>query len=119
MKKEKLKKLIKPIVSECITEILIQEGLVARVLSEAKRSETPAPVKAEKKENNQEKLKEARQRMLESIGKDAYNGIDLFEGTSPIRDSGGHGALQGTDPNDAGVDLSSLPGMSNWSDLIK
>jgi hypothetical protein len=67
--------------------------------------------------------------MLDSIGRDAYNGVDLFEGTTPMSDRDGgrsarspHGskALDGVAPNDPGVDLSAF-GMSSaiWSKLAK
>ena len=57
--------------------------------------------------------------MLDSIGKDAYNGVDLFEGTQPLSSRGTAGAsagraphgakaLDGVAPNDSGVDLSAL-----------
>ena len=53
--------------------------------------------------------------MLDAIGRDAYNGVDLFEGTTPTRapkDSTmspqGSKPLDGVDPRDPGVDISSF-----------
>mgnify|MGYP005729963061 FL=1 len=53
--------------------------------------------------------------MLDAIGNDAYNGVDIFEGTTPMNESrrsssgpSGSGALDGVAPNDPGVDLSSF-----------
>ncbi len=53
--------------------------------------------------------------MMEAIGKDAYGGNDLFEGTKPLSSGGTPGespmpssAVSGIAPNDAGVDISSL-----------
>ena len=94
--------------------------------------ETPAQPTYQKQqidyEARERKLKERRRKMLDSVGRDAYNGVDLFEGTTPLsnRDSGrsstphGSKALDGVAPNDAGVDLSSF-GMSSavWSKLAK
>ena len=66
--------------------------------------------------------------MLDSIGRDSYNGVDLFEGTTPMssRDSGrsatpqGSKALDGVAPNDPGVDLSAFGMKSSiWSKLAK
>ena len=51
--------------------------------------------------------------MLDAIGRDSYNGVDLFEGTQPLRESrsdapAGSKALDGIDPNDPGVNLAAL-----------
>ena len=57
-------------------------------------------------------LQEHRKKLLDSIGGDAYNGVDLFEGTAPLStasESRGPSVL-GDDPNDAGVDISSIMG---------
>ena len=65
--------------------------------------------------------------MLDSIGRDAYNGVDLFEGTQPLQErrSTGmspHGSkpLDGIAPNDPGVNLGAL-GVDTrlWSKLAK
>jgi hypothetical protein len=64
------------------------------------------------------KLQEHRKKLLDSIGHDAYNGVDLFEGTEPLSNSSTSGAASGSDvlsdnPNDAGVDISSLLGQAS------
>jgi hypothetical protein len=136
MNKSDLKKLIKPLIKECIHEVLLEEGLLSSVVSEVAKglqqnvlveSKVEAPQKQEAplfnddlqmKRKNAEanlKLKEHRQKLLESINKDAYNGVDLFEGTAPLRSTGKPGATEspnilGEDPSDAGVDISSLVG---------
>ena len=61
------------------------------------------------------KLREHRRKLLDSIGSDAYNGVDLFEGTEPLRNTGSPGQahksdILGDDPSDAGVDISSIMG---------
>ena len=48
---------------------------------------------------------------MDSIGQGAYNGVNLFEGTTPAPAQGsaqGQGALEGVAPNDPGVDISKL-----------
>ena len=133
MKKAELKKLIKPVVKECIQEVLIEEGLLTEVVSQvaAGLSRTQLVEKSEKKSDNtlfnedlqmkrkaqevNEKLQAHRKSLLNSIGADAYNGVDIFEGTQPLRESGTAGeshtpSVLGDNPNDAGVDISSLVG---------
>ena len=133
MKKAELKKLIKPVVKECIQEVLIEEGLLTEVVSQvaAGLSRTQLVENSEKKSDNtlfnedlqmkrkaqevNEKLQAHRKSLLNSIGADAYNGVDIFEGTQPLRESGTAGeshtpSVLGENPNDAGVDISSLVG---------
>jgi hypothetical protein len=133
MKKNQLKQLIKPIVKECIQEVLIEEGLLTEVVSQVTAGLTKQPIveNKQKKRNDSlfnedlqmqrksreanKKLQEHRKKLLDSIGGDAYNGVDLFEGTEPMRESAAPGATNrpsvlGDDPTDAGVDISSIMG---------
>ena len=53
------------------------------------------------------------------IGKENYGGVDLFEGTTPIREaSSPHSPLSDQDPSDSGVDITNIPGMGNWNKLL-
>ncbi len=131
MKKSELKKIIKPLVKECINEVLIEEGLLSNIVSEVATG-LQGNVIVETKQNDQQqlftekqqrqksmqaKLKEQKRKMLDAIGKDAYNGVDLFEDTTPM-DSPSNttpraGAIDLGSPNDAGVDISSIMGGAN------
>ena len=53
--------------------------------------------------------------MLDSIGTDAYNGVDLFEGTQPLNERRGSSTsprgskpMDGIAPDDSGVNLGAL-----------
>ena len=126
MKKNDLKRLIKPLVKECILEVLIEEGLLSNVVSEVargmqgnlmvesvERKINREPIKQQNRSDNRKKLQEHRKKLLGAIDKDAYNGVDLFEGTEPTAPQGG-GTSQGSpdlgQPGDSGVDISSLMG---------
>ena len=129
MKKNDLKKIIKPLVKECINEILIEEGLLSNVvsevaaglsgtvISESRNQARPAareePHRATAK-NTKKQINEYRQQLMDSIGSDAYNGVDLFEGTAPMNSYEAStpkaGAVDLGDPRDAGVNISSLVG---------
>jgi hypothetical protein len=133
MKKNELKKLIKPVVKECIHEVLLESGLLTNIVSEVAQgmntnvivenkqktsdalfNEDLQMKKQAQKTNNQ--LKQHRKKLMDSIGNDAYNGVNLFEGTEPLsnREATSSGPKPGTvdlgDPSDAGVDISSLIG---------
>ena len=60
------------------------------------------------------KLKEHRRKLMDSIGTEAYNGVNLFEGTDPMTIYDVSDSKPGTvdlgHPDDAGVDISSLLG---------
>ena len=57
MKKSEIKKIIKPIVKECINELLLQkEGVLAAVVSEVSRGlqQNKTPITETKKNNNEQ-----------------------------------------------------------------
>ena len=132
MRKSDLKKMIKPIVKECIQESLLEDGFLSKVISEVavglsatnkiveqpQREEVKSPSFSNRRESEAlANLKEQRQKMLDAIGRDTMNGVNVFEGTDPISSAGEIGAtgpksaLSGVDPRDAGVDISDLAGI--------
>ena len=130
MKKADLKQLIKPLVKECIHEVLIEEGLLSSVVAEVTKGmqanvlvETapalsPArssdPDISRKSAEARQRLKEHRARLMESVNAGAYNGVNLFEGTEPMSGYEARepkaGSVDLGNPRDAGVDISSLMG---------
>lgn len=143
MKKTQLKQLIKPLVKECIHEVLLEEGLLTEVVAQVAAGmprqqlveSAPAPrpkedmfakQRTQKATQAKAKLQEHRRRMLDAIGNDAFNGVDLFEGTEPLRESGTPGQAHrpnvlGDDPTDSGIDISSILGGSSqiWKAMNK
>ena len=139
MKREELKKTLRPLIKECIKEVIFEEGVLSGIISEVVKgtggqriTETPQQPVYQKPqvdhEAQQRKMQENRRRLLDSIGADAYNGVNLFEGTEPLSSRGteqssvphGSKALDGVDPRDAGVDLSAFGmGKNIWSKLAK
>ena len=131
MKKSDLKQLIKPLVKECIHEVLLEEGLLSNVVAEVAKgmqgnlmTETQQrPPEAlfddnlqmkRKANGTRSKLNEHRKKLMDSIGGDAYNGVNLFEGTEALTgyeasETKG-GSVDLGHPQDAGVDISSLVG---------
>lgn len=141
MKKSDLKRLIKPIVKECILESLIEEGILSSIISEVVKGTQPVlenrqqlqenappqpqvdPHKEQALLEKQMRLEENRQQMISSINSDAYGGVNLFEGTTPApaASSGPGSPLGDVDPGDAGVDISGILsiGASRWKTLSK
>jgi hypothetical protein len=124
MKKSDLKRLIKPVVKECIHEVLLEEGLLSNVVAEVARGMQgnlvveSAPVRsnssvARKSSETKTKLHEHRKQLMDSIGKEAYNGVNLFEGLEPAPQEPKKGQTDLGHPSDAGVDISSILGNSS------
>ena len=138
MRKSELKKMLKPIVEECIRETLYESGLLSSIISEvvqgvtagqrlireqqpqqpvAESRQRQEPVVDQRRVEREKKaeLRKTKKNLLDSIGKEAYNGIDLFEGTTPLRNGGNpsggassQGPFNGVDPGDPGVNIDSL-----------
>lgn len=131
MKKTDLKKIIKPLVKECIHEVLLEEGLLSNVVSEVAKGLNTAPVITEQVEQpvaskprkRKRDYSNDRRKLMDAIGSDAYNGVDLFEGTTPApaQQEQSAGSVDMGDPNDAGVDIGSILGHSSkiWESMNK
>ena len=100
MKKSELKKILKPLVQECIKESLLEDGLISGIIAEVVKGMGTAqpiveaapdpvdPVKERMRRNaftseQSTKLKEHKEKLMSAIGGSSYNGVDLFEGTTP------------------------------------
>jgi hypothetical protein len=134
MNKTQLKALIKPVVKECIQEVLIEEGLLTEVVSQVTAGLSKQPIVENKKSKDNlfnedlqmkrktqevnQKLQEHRKKLLDSIGQDAYNGVDLggrriIKKQGPAPGAAHRPNVLGDDPSDAGVDISSLMGQAS------
>ena len=138
MKKSELKQVLRPLIKECIKEVIFEEGILSNIVSEVAQglgggtiveskqhvvsSEQQDEQRQQEEEVARQKIQETRKKMLDAIGADSYNGVDLFEGTSPaLQESDHSAALSGIDPSDAGADISKLFGGTNknWSHMFK
>jgi len=144
MKKSELAKILKPLIKECVKEVIFEEGVLSGIVSEVvqgmgaiplvERQKQPTPRIIEEQSKQDEmrlherknKMDVTRKKMLEAISQNAYNGVDLFEGTKPLRRGGNPStegkppsdSLSGVDPSDAGVDISSLLGGMNYKGVF-
>lgn len=138
MKKSELKKILKPLVHECIKESLLEDGLISGIIAEVvKGMASPQPlveavapkvdpVKERMRRNaftseQSTKLKEHKNKLMSAIGGNSYNGVNLFEGTSPADSQASPqqqaSPMAGQSPGDPGVDISTLFGSvgRNWN----
>ena len=138
MKKSQLKRVIKPIVEECINEVLLEKGLLSNIISEVVKGIQPMqpvmqqkPVMQENKlmqqqrqelqEQKYEMMKAQKRKLLDAAG----FGVDVFSGTEPIEEAadpsnGQEAALSGVAPSDPGVDIAGIMAVANrdWSKMI-
>ena len=139
MKKSELKTVLRPLIKECVKEVMFEDGILSGLISEVvqglggqvitENAVTPRQA-APRQQNDAEtarqqqvaKIKameqaaQTRKKMSEAVGKSAYGGVDLFEGTTPTSapaETKQGDPLAGQDPNDAGVDISNLFGGAN------
>ena len=124
MKKSELKNIIK----ECVKEVIFEEGVLSGIITEvaqgiAASSElrnTTAPPPSHSRPPSPD-----RKQVLDAIGSRSVEEArklmphpELFEGTQPLREGKKGNALSGTDPADAGVDISNIPGFGSWGALV-
>tara|TARA_R110000868_G_scaffold70738_1_gene207656 strand:- start:77 stop:478 length:402 start_codon:yes stop_codon:yes gene_type:complete len=127
MKKLELKNIIK----ECVREVIFEDGMLSGIVSEVVRGMGTASLIQEQVKPQQQtspsarrQLAETKKKMLDAVGKNSYESAkkkfanpELFEGTKPIVEGNGQGALAGISPNDPGIDISNIPGFGSWSNV--
>ena len=126
MNVNELKKVLKPLIKQCIKEVIFEEGVLSGIISEVVKGVDAAPVIREQKQVSRPKpnngvakrsMQEQRKKMMDVIGRDSYNGVNIFEGVEPTREGNQQSPLANISPGDAGVDISQLFN-SNWSKLV-
>jgi hypothetical protein len=134
MKKSELKSLIKPIIEECIRDLLLKEGMLSTIISEVMigvskqqpilENNMQAP-SLDQKSDKLEKLHKNKKKLLNEIGRDAFGGVNIFEGTTPApaphAQGNKYGAMKDTDPSDPGINIDGLSNVmgNTWKALMK
>jgi hypothetical protein len=124
---KKLKKVLKPLIEECIKEMIFEDGVLSSIIREAQGSPAKQVVKEEKpfakfvKESRTEnkQLNETRNKMRKAIS-EKLGDFDPFEGTQALTESQASGKpsqspMAGVDPSDKGIDLTNIPGAGRWA----
>jgi len=142
MTKKDFKRILKPLIKECIKEVIFEEGVLSTVITEVVKSTRPVnspqptfQMEQKQQVNQQEQrglLQERRKAELERKRKllDAagFGEVDIFEGTTPISQGGSmtegtkpQGLFSDLEPGDAGVDISGIMslGANRWKTLAK
>ena len=141
MKKQELQKILKPLIKECIREVVFEEGVLSGLIREVATGLNSQPLVTETQEappKSQEFARkrqielqeesrsamEAKKRKLEESLGGGFGGI--FDNVEPLSKGGTvsesktQGPLSGYAPTDAGVDISaimSLGGARIWKNM--
>ena len=127
MKSSEFKKILKPLIEQTVREVLLQEGVLSRVVSEVAKGLNPVLVSENKKSDlsmhDKQELEESymrqKQERIRKLNESTSFKNSVFENVSPIPDSGGRGPLSGVAANDSGVDISAIQSLANgkWKKL--
>jgi hypothetical protein len=137
MNQNDLKKMLKPLVkqlvkeamqeelSTVITEIIKQTG--GKTVVETKQQPVVDEAMLEERQKQKAKLLNEKRKVLEELSKNSYGGINIFEGTTPLKEGGKandsyegvpKSPLSDVDPSDSGVDISGLLRMTGgWKKI--
>jgi len=139
MKKSELKRILKPLIQECVKEAILEDGILSNIIGEVAKGMMSAPAPISQNESpppdpslqriqrnaftteQSSRLKDHKKKLMSAIGTGAFNGVDLFEGTTPAPAQASpqqsSSPLSGQSPSDAGVDISSIMGVvgNSWS----
>ena len=137
MKRDELKQVLKPLIKQCIKEVIFDDGVLSGIITEIVKGLGPRTLVAEsapppqakeaainrdrqrlREESNRthrKEMEEQRRQLSESVS-ERFNGVNLFEGVSPMGEgpapSSGPTApsspLAGVDPSAPGVDITKL-----------
>lgn len=115
---------MKPLVKECLQEMLLEEGLLSSLINEVNKGnkqiysestrrdpEITPPKKQPQQPQSKPQINEVRKKLADSIGKGAY--ASVFEGLEPAPSPGN----LSVDDGDPGMDLSvlsNIPGLKGF-----
>jgi len=134
MKKAELKRALKPLVKECIKEVLFEDGVLSGIIAEVVTGLGAGQVVMEQKtpqfdqeslhREKAEKMEAQRQAKIKRLNESSglSKKVNVFEGVQPIKEAAANGPspLANTNPGDSGIDISGIMNISrhNWKDLL-
>jgi hypothetical protein len=124
MKAAEFKKILKPLIEQTIKEVLSEEGMLSNIVSEVVSGISGQTTITEKRQSIDEeashrKYEKQKQERIRRLNESSKVGA-VFEGTKPLDDDTGHGALSNVPVGDKGVDISAIEKIANgkWKHLI-
>tara|TARA_R100000664_G_C2697128_1_gene98907 strand:+ start:169 stop:558 length:390 start_codon:yes stop_codon:yes gene_type:complete len=129
MKVSEFKKVIKPLIRECIKEVILEEGILSNVVSEVAKGlqgnlvteNKTDKAREEELQLKREAMEQERQERIKRLNESAKVGpVNVFEGTKEVPESNQASPLRGVAPDDSGVDISGILGLAGdkWKHLV-
>ena len=127
MKVKEFKKILRPLIKQTVKEVLLEEGVLSNIVAEVARglsstviTEQTAVAKKQISPQKEEEYERQRQERIRRLNESAKMNVNVFENTSEIKESTGHGPLAGTPSSDSGVDISGILKVvdNKWRQLI-
>ena len=129
MKVSEFKKVIKPLIRECIKEVILEEGILSNVVSEVAKGlqgnlvteNKTDKAREEELQLKREAMEQERQERIKRLNESAKVGpVNVFEGTKEVPESTQASPLRGVAPDDSGVDISGILGLAGdkWKHLV-
>jgi|10_taG_2_1085330.scaffolds.fasta_scaffold401064_1 hypothetical protein len=131
MKAGEFKKILKPLIKQAVNEVLLEEGILSKVVSEVVKgmssnmvveSATRRPDKVQKEDlrRQEELLEQQRQEKIKKLNESTNLGSKVFENVRQIPESDSRGPLSGVSSNDPGVDITGIQNLANgkWKAML-
>jgi len=132
MKANEFKKILKPLIKQTIKEVLFEEGVLSKVVSEVakglnapileQRRESPRNSVTEAKEQKkaEQLYEEQRQERIRRLNESTGMSANIFNGTKEIPQENSYSPLTDSSSTDKGVDISAIEKLAagKWKNLI-
>jgi hypothetical protein len=130
MKANDFKKILKPLIKQTIREVLLEEGMLSKVVSEVaaglnntlvenQQTIRQSPVRTEDSTQKEKLYEKQRQERIKRLNESSNLKLNVFDDVTVVSESDTKSPLSGVNSNDAGVDISEIQKLSNgkWKTL--
>tara|TARA_R110000824_G_scaffold374700_1_gene565266 strand:- start:360 stop:770 length:411 start_codon:yes stop_codon:yes gene_type:complete len=125
MKSDEFKKILKPLIEKTIREVLLQEGVLSRVVSEVAKGlnqplvehqeltnkRTEMMIHKNNVETQEAKQEQQRKERIKKLNESVGIG-DVFKNVKELPTGDSNSSLTGMHPKDAGIDISGIEQLS-------
>jgi hypothetical protein len=125
MKVSEFKKILKPLIEQTVKEVLLQEGVLSKIVSEVATGLQTPLVENKKQQSvdtrlSEEQYERQRQERIKKLNESTkLKSVNVFEGVRQIPETNQAGPLAGVSPGDAGVDITAIQAIAKgkWKKL--
>ncbi len=125
MKVSEFKKILKPLIEQTVKEVLLQEGVLSKIVSEVATGLQTPLVENKKQQSvdtrlSEEQYERQRQERIKKLNESTkLKSVNVFEGVRQIPETNQASPLAGVSPGDAGVDITAIQAIAKgkWKKL--